>query len=680
MARSYTKKSSYWNEPRKPIATQVDMQVATRAPLVHTEVPYATDDKPHFSALAACGGGDNSSATYRNGAAPTLRETTRYKNIREGIMPFDVGRNGYYSVSDAIDLCTRAYYNISILRNAINMLQDFSISPLHIKSANKTVKQFFTNWFDAIGLNDLMSQFFLEYYRSGNVFLYTFNGKIAEDQFNKLKTAISAKSPVLPIRYTILNPMQIYLQIGVLPGSYNYSKMLSTFELARLKNPKTPEDKQVFNSFPKYIQDQIKNGVGLQYVYVPLDTNRLYYAFYRKQPYEPLAIPMAFPILNDIEYKLELKRMDMALARTVEHVILLVTTGEKADEHNPGLNPKNLIALQNIFKNQTIGRVLVADYTTKAEWMIPDLKELLGKAKYEQVDADIKEGLQYMFFGSEKFASASIKAKVFIESLKEGRRVFLNNFLIPEVKKVCEAMNFKNVPVLEFEDIKIEDESARERLYFQMAQIGLLTPDELNKALMTGILPDSLQSMEDQKEFLSAREEGLYFPMVGGTPLLDKQGQPITPAGGGPPPTAGKPGGSKPSGGGGRPSGSGKPLPNKKIGPIGTKRGQFSQKAIIEGVTKMNMLEEDVSSALIKKFKVKGELTEGQKQVATIMTKAIVINEPEGKWSESIASYLKAPKDIAPEVGSALDNLAIEFEVDDWTALVLWKSQINDHE
>lgn len=683
MPRQYTKKSEYWNRPRKQqvieVAPSVNSVVSKNPvnPNIQSGLFPDGDGQKHFSALAACGGGDTTgSNSYRTSFAPTIEEFNRYKNIRGGITPFNMSGGGYYSVANAIDLVMQAYWNVGILRNAINLLQDFSVSKLHIRTSNRTVKTFFENWFQSINLYDLMSQFFLEYYRSGNVFLYKFNGRIKDDQFDKLKTVYSAKSKEIPIRYIILNPQQVYLQIGLVPGQYVFSKMLSTYEIARLRNPQTEEDKMVFKSFPKEIQDQIMVGGGAQYIYAPLDPKRLFYAFYRKQDYEPLAIPMAFPVLNDIEYKLELKRMDQALARTIEHVILLVTAGEKPDEYSPnGYNPKILSTLQNMFKNQTIGRVLVADYTTKAEWVIPDLKEILGNEKYERVDADIREGLQYMFFGEEKFANAIVKAKIFVESLREGRRVFLENFLMLEVRKVCEIMGFKNVPVLEFEDIDIMDTAARDRLFVQMGQLGLLTPDELNNALENGVLPTRQDSESNQEHYKELREKGLYFPLIGGTPLLDKQGQPITPAGGGPPPAPPKGG---PGGGSGRPAGTGKPIGNKTPGPIGTSKGKISGAAIIDSVRKMTFLEEDVTKALRKKFKVKGELSDGQKAVATALAKSIIVNEKEADWKTSISSYLSNPKDIPSDIGKELDKVGAEFDVDPWTAVVLWRSQISD--
>jgi hypothetical protein len=147
-----------------------------------------------------------------------------------------------------------------------------------------------------------MSQWFLEYYRSGNIFIYKFNGRIAEDKFAKMKTARAAanKSPEIPIRYIILDPKQVSLQVG---PTYNktYVRQLSTFEIERLRNPKTPEDVQMLKDYPKDIQLQIKKSAGQPWIYAPLDTSRLYYNFYRKQDYEPLAVPMIFPLLNRTE-------------------------------------------------------------------------------------------------------------------------------------------------------------------------------------------------------------------------------------------------------------------------------------------------------------------------------------------------------------------------------------------
>ena len=71
----------------------------------------------------------------------------------------------------------------------------------------------------------------------------------------------------------------------------------------------------------------------------------------------------------------------MAITRTMQQVILLVTMG--AEPEKGGINQKNLNAMTALFENQSVGRVLVADYTTKAEFVIPKIADLLDPKKYE---------------------------------------------------------------------------------------------------------------------------------------------------------------------------------------------------------------------------------------------------------------------------------------------------------
>jgi len=645
------------------------------------EAEAAFDGQPHYSARAACGGGI-STTQYRDSASPSVSPSNSFPNIQGGVIPW-AADGGYYGASYAIGLAYQAYFSYAPLRNTINLLTDFSVSKVHVNTTNLRVKRFFETWFDAINLNQFMAQFFLEYYRSGNVFIYKFNGEISEDGMNMLResyarageTIAAKKSPLVPIRYTILNPMQVYLQQG--PYNNNgYVRMLSTFELQRLRNPQTEEDVQVLLSFPPDIQAQIKRGGTYNYIYVPLDTKRLYYVFYRKMDYEPLAVPMAWPVLNDIEFKLELRRMDMALAATIERVILLITTGRPADQWNQVPPKSTILGLQEMFSNQSIGRVLVADYTTKAQWVVPDLKELIGPGKYEQVDKDIRDGLGYAFIGEEKFANASIKVKIFIEGLKEGRRAFMETFLIPEVKKICEEMGFRNVPDLEFEQIQIQDEALMNRLYVQMAQLGLLTAEEVNEALRTGMLPTAEESLVDQEAYKKARSKGLYEPMA-----------------------------PKTAGGDGRPSGTGgTPAARKVATPIGQSKAslqtetqagdlfrhptyRFGISRIEENLTSMNALRASVESALSKQWKVK-ELGEEERGIATSIAMAIAFNEDpkNGGWKKAVSAYTKPGggglKPLSQEVAAALVDLRTTFDcpeapVDSWRAAVLLRSKVD---
>ena len=154
--------------------------------------------------------------------------------------------------------------------------------------------------------------------------------------------------------------------------------------------------------------------------------------FYKKQDYEPFAVPMGYPVLEDLNFKHELKKMDMAIGRTMQQAILMVTMGSEPDKG--GINQKNLLAMQSLFENQSVGRVLVADYTTKAEFVVPKIADLLDPKKYEIFERDINAGLNNILIGGEKFANQESKVKVFIARLDSGRQAFIQDFLLPEIK------------------------------------------------------------------------------------------------------------------------------------------------------------------------------------------------------------------------------------------------------
>lgn len=644
MKRPYNKKKTeYWNKKSEVQATPT-----AQASEFSTIVKPEWDEKEHFSSFAACGG--YSTTEYRDGVSPSVRPIDAYKNINAGLLPWEVS-NGTMSISNAILLCQKAYANVAIVRNSVESAVEFSNSNLHIKTANDTVKNFFIQWLNLINIYKLKDVFFREYYRSGNVFMYKFDGKFKPEDYGKMQSVFGAKSPVIPLRYVILNPAQIYLQSGI---GYNgtYVKALSTYEIERLKAPQTDVDKQIFNSLPDFVKSQIKKGGLYNEILIPLDEKRLYFVFYKKQDYEPLALPMIFPILNDIESKLELKKMDMTVARMIEHAILLVTAGEKADQYNSKYNPQNIDNLKSVFRNQTLGRVLVGDYTTKAEWIIPDIGEILGEAKYKQVESDIKEGLQSIIMGEDKFANAQIKARVFIERMKEGQKAFLNNFLIPEVKRLCEIMNFKNVPDIEFEDINLNDPSTMGRVYMRLAELGMLSPDETFVAIKSGILPEKESNIVNQKDYKSMRDKGMYEPLIG----------------------AGK--NDEESGGNGRPAGSKKPKSSNRPTPQGMAEEKYSSKAVVELVPLATELKNKIEKAAKKKFKVKGDLTDNQKEVCQTLAKTIIALEGKDNWEKSIDKYFKDLPSIPQEISEKIVNIAYSYDLDDWMATIIYKCKV----
>ncbi len=657
MPRAYKKQSPYWEQPRKAasappitvnnITQPVESSIQARP---FPDIVYGSSEliTAHNQEARASGGGPPT--TYRGSQTNNgLDNPAAFQNIRAMPAPF-VGYNGtrsFSGMSDVISLCARAWMGVPVVKNAIEVAVEFSCQPIYIKSKNATVQTFYREWWNAIQGPRLLEQGMREYYRSGNVFWYAFFGKFGPTYFKNFQESFGAKSNKIPIRYELLNPTNVYVPNG-LTFPYTYVRMLSTYEVERLRNPLTEQDKQVYQDLPDDVKSQIKgsssNPLG---IYVPMSPDRLRFMFYKKQDYEPMAVPMVWPVLPDIEWKLALKKMDMELARKIEHAILLVTTGEAPNQYNGGngINQNNIVRLQNFLTNQTLVRTLVADYTTEAKWVMPDFKEALGYEKFRAANEDIKEGLQSILTGDDKFANAQIKSKIFIQRLEEGQRKFLNDFLMIEIARIADTMGFRDLPEVGFNPIDLQDEAIMSRVVAQLAQIGVLTATQAVQAIQTGVLPNESEMKDGQKEYKKDREDGLYEPLIGGQ--KDEEAGPN-----------GRPGGS-----------SGIKQSTKKVGPIGTKAA-FSTKTYIEHLKASQTLAKEVEKALKKRFKIEA-LDSKQQEIAHMLVKRIVAIHPKDKWVKSVAATVKEPPQIPAEIGSELSDLANEYDVDEFDASLL---------
>jgi hypothetical protein len=661
MKRKYTKKASYWNKfdskTDKPISKDIGFN------------PTSAGESYYVSNASVSSGGTGTTSRRRNSISSSTK-TSRYSNIRQGLLPYQVSSEGV-NVRDTIELCQKAYANVPIFRNAIDIMAELANSPIYVDGGNESSRVFIEKWFSKINLWNLKDQFFREYYRSGNVFLYRLDGKFSVEDFSRLNKVYGSenflKPNQLPIRYILLNPYDI---IASRSTSYNnniYKKILSEYELERLQNPKTEEDKQIFDGLPEEVKKKIKEGGwSMDGVSMDLDPSKLCHAFYKKQDYEPFAIPFGFPVLDDINWKIELKKVDQAISRTIENVILLITMGTDPDKG--GVNPNNLEAMQSLFQNESVGRVLVADYTTKAEFILPDIGKVIGPEKYQIVNEDIRQGLQNVIVGDEKYKNTQVKAEIFLERLKEARQSFVHNFLQPQIKMVCKAMGFKKYPTAKFEEIDIKDEVQLQRVVTRLIEMGILTPQQGIETIKTGIYPDTGDIESAQERYLEKRKEGMYNPLVGGIPMIDVDGD-------GEVDTVS----TKDEGGTSGPKSSGRPVGRPK-GTTGIPRSVnaselYSRKEIQEIVYKVEDFRSYIEATLKKKYVTK-ELNDNQLKICQNLCESIVMSKDKKIWKRSANACIKDAEKIENlSVLKEITEISGSHQLELYPAALLYHSQ-----
>ena len=180
--RKYVKSSSYWEKFNKDENSDLNdaLKSFSSEPSSSGE-PYYIESQAAYSRTKS--GGDEFAS--RRNLAHKSDKKHRFSNIAGGMLPYSYGQDGV-NVRDSIELCQKAYANISVFRNAIDVMSEFANSGIYLEGGTKSSRDFVYKWFERINLWNLKDQYFREYYRSGNIFLYRVDGKFSKTDFDKI--------------------------------------------------------------------------------------------------------------------------------------------------------------------------------------------------------------------------------------------------------------------------------------------------------------------------------------------------------------------------------------------------------------------------------------------------------------------------------------------------------------
>ena len=650
MSRKYTKRSEYWNKFNSTAKNNNLEDIFHQSEPKFVE-PELIGDSFYESVSSRLNDSSGRSSTRTNSITQNYAKN-RFKNIDDGLLPFDYSRDSV-DARDAIQLCQKAYFNVAAFRSTIDMLSDFADSDLYLEGGSEKSRKFIETWFKRIKIHDLKSQYFREYYRSGNVFMYRIDGRIKTDDITKLfETYGATRRAALPIKYMIINPSDIATKGSISFADYQYFKVLTPYEISRLKDPKTDHEKEMLASLPSDVQLRIKKNTATtsERLYIQLASDLLHVIFAKKQDYEPLSIPYGFAVLDDINKKMELKKIDQAIARSIENVVLLITMGAEPDKG--GINHKALSAMQSIFKNQSVGRVLVSDYTTKADFIIPDLRKVVGPEKYEILNRDIQEGLQNVLIGDNKYADGQLKMKIFIQRLEESRQLFIKDFLQPEIRRICKDAGLRNWPQVKFVKTDTLDNSDMTKLATRMMELGILTPKQGLSVINTGVFPQADQMDDAQFDFKTKREEGYYMPLVNSINLYQADEMEESA------PTEKQPTAVAPSGG----------------RPMGVSNSTFSKKHIVEATKMVNEFELRAFREFALKYGL-DELDDSRKELVSRACESIIVSKDANDWDSSLASIVEDLDKLTQlNVSEKVLEIGAKHQLDDLSAAILYHS------
>ena len=146
--RKYNKKSDYWKkfeegEQQARASYVVPPSSGDIVPDLLGEPFYTSDASYNEVAKARTNLTTSSRSGTRTNRAAYVNPHDRFSSIRVGLLPYDYAADGV-SARDSIELCQKAYANVAIFRNAIDIMAEFTNTEVYLEGGTRKSREFFT--------------------------------------------------------------------------------------------------------------------------------------------------------------------------------------------------------------------------------------------------------------------------------------------------------------------------------------------------------------------------------------------------------------------------------------------------------------------------------------------------------------------------------------------------------
>lgn len=505
----------------------------------------------------------NSSPIQRSTAAIANRFQGIDTNtsVRDSASPLDYawfrpGEQVPRHFRDIIAACMGGYQKVPVIKQTIDLMGDFTAQGIRLVCEDPNEQNFYNEWFRKVNGPERSERIANILYRCGNVIVKRADAKLNPIAVQTWKKTVAAGSEtdldheddvipspnVIPYRYTILNPLIVEVlgeHVAAFTGKVHYVLKLPSTFYNTLSLPLTSFDPSLLTEgMPRDLQQAMDRNEK----YLLLDSDKLVCLFYKKDDWDVWAYPMLYSLLDEIILLQKMKQADMtALDGVISHIRVwkLGSLEHKIFPTNAAISK-----LSNILLNHLAGGAmdLVWGPDLEIDSTSTDIAKFLGSEKYEFCMNTIHGGLGIpAAIGRTKGSMTDnfMSIRVLIERLQYGRRV-LNQFWQAEIRRVQQAMSFKQPAKIMYDIMVLNDETAEKALWLQALDRNIVSVESVqerfgripeienmlinreNKARISGKAPIKVSPYEDAEPDLSLTKIGMQTGIITPSELPDK--------------------------------------------------------------------------------------------------------------------------------------------------------------
>lgn len=429
---------------------------------------------------------------------------TRFQNFEPGISVRDNFSRGDYEYfrpkeaipkkqKDIISFCMEAYRRVGIVHNIIDLMADFAVQGVRFSHPSKQKQKLLRGWAKKIKQKVVSERFANLLLRAGNVVVRRSMAKLPaaeEDRMlaqgdkmpadTQMPESLQPERRTIPIRYTFLNPVSLEIlgdELAQFTGKQVIALKITSKLKQQITNPKGAE-KDLVSLLPAFLTNAVKQGKNV----IPLEQDKLFISFYKKDDWQAWADPMTYCILDDL---ISLEKMKLADLAALDGAISQVRVWTLGDLEK-GILPTDaaIDKLANILLANPGGGAfdLIWGPDLKVNEYKTDVHHFLGGAKYEPVLQAIYGGLgvPQTLTGATSGNSGKTNNVTSLQTMihrLEYVRDRLVEFWEHELELFRQAMGWQEAGKVVFTKMTMTDEAAEKALLVQLWDRHLISDE-----------------------------------------------------------------------------------------------------------------------------------------------------------------------------------------------------------
>jgi hypothetical protein len=370
------------------------------------------------------------------------------------------------------------HFNCGRYATATNIMVDFSFSGIINEGETKGV-EFFKILVENNDIDGIIKQILLEYYISGNVFIY-----------REILSKGTKKEPPKVI-YTILDPTLVNVE-AVSPFGDVYLSYKVTNKMKEMAGSSIKEIKEMFKALPKDWQTAIKAGSK-----IPLDPEKTYAIYKKKMNYQEYAIPSITPGFPTMDYIQTQRVAESITAKGFINQLIVVTIG--SDEF-PATRAQ-LTDVATMLKTPSPSYMLVYDHTLKINQITPNT-DVFDADKYIQPNRELSEVIGVptsLITGEGGFSGYVMAFKVMKKMLEDGIRG-INNWLKHEWGVLGEEFRV-DPPSVRLDTPDLDDQATVNQLVLGLIDRGVLSVRSALESTKISNLNTEIERLTTEQEY-----------------------------------------------------------------------------------------------------------------------------------------------------------------------------------